>query len=149
MGVDKYTFIGPYIKILGKLDISVIKVKRVCPKHPEMNQDGKFCKECGTLIENVEYTVNEKINFYDLLKSDNLYTPPYLNDVLLGNYNVPEGQIMVDDDTTEIDLTDISELIKTQKEWFIKEYYIEIDILNKTFGEDNIKICWGLVTYWM
>ena len=63
MGVSINTKIGPYLKVEGKHQIEIPKVKRVCPNHPKKETNNKFCAECGTPIES------------DVFEDDKLWCP--------------------------------------------------------------------------
>lgn len=155
MGMDLSTTIGPYIKISGKRETTVIKIKRLCPKHPNKEQDGKFCTHCGTEIENVEVPKVEKVYPMGLLHKndewdDDLWSPEGMDHIIIPNERPPQ-KIRIDDQDNDVaDLTDIDlERVKsTQIEWFKNKFQPAVDVLADALGVENVQVKWGIVTYW-
>ncbi len=156
MGSSKYTYITPYLEVVGKLEVTIMKIKRVCPKHPSNNQgSNKFCGICGSEIENVDVPTTRKVDPADVLNDanfeDNLYSPEYLgDDILLPNQN-PLPKLDFDSDggcalnlySDEMDAIKIK-----QVQWFEKQYKDEITLLQEKFGPEKVHVRWGVVSYW-
>lgn len=145
--------LGPYIKINGDLKKSVIKIKRICPNHPKvLHKDAKFCPVCGSQIQNEDYTDIEHISLNRLLDnhgySDSLFNVEYLRKILIPNQNPPNKVEIDTDEQNEINLTDVNKLREDQLNWMHKTYYNEINMLKENFGDDNVIVTWGLLTYW-
>lgn len=153
MGVSINTVIGPYLKVDGKHKIEIPKVKRVCPNHPKKETNNKFCAECGTPIESVDYvetkTLNAKQFYYesDVYEDDKLWCPEYCDAILPDEY--PPNRFECDiDDNQSVDLTNAGPIIEQQLKWFKEKYAKEIATFVKAFGEDKVKVCWGVVTFY-
>jgi hypothetical protein len=151
MGVDRNIKIGPYIQIINKLKVTIPKVKRVCPNHSSKETKNEFCAECGTEIINVPYDEIQEMSGPDylhrIIDNDNLYSPEYTN-FILPNISTPQ-YIKVDyDDFDCVDLTNIDVIKDVQINWFNATFKKEIDMFIEAFGVDNVKVGWGICTYW-
>lgn len=143
----------PYLKIKKIKMIDILKIKRICPNHPNFNtKDHKFCPNCGTEIINKNYTEKEELSPYKVfeaagLEEDNLFLNGYDN-ILMPNHT-PPNKIRIDEDSNgEINLNGKQELIDTQILWFKEKYRDYIKALEDAYGSENIEICWGLLHYW-
>ena len=155
MSTRKYSTLTPYIKVTGTIEKTKIMVKRSCPNHPNIKQpDAKFCSQCGSEIVSTDYPVTKQLTPKDFLwnhkdyEDDRLNFPAY-SDVLLPNKTNPyRFGNRNQEDSFDVDLIGKQPMIDKQMEWFNAEYAKEIQILIEGFGEDKVKICWGLVSYW-
>jgi hypothetical protein len=159
MGVSYNVYIGPYIEVSGKKEKITIKVDRLCVKHPGIKQEkNKFCSECGSEIIGVDREERKTLTpaeyFYkndNGEMSDRIWSPEGMNDVFISNRRVP-GSIRIntyDDGFFTIhDLSDANHIMSTQKSWFFQEHKEEITLLTKMFGEENISVKWGVVSYY-
>ena len=151
MGLDLSIHVGPYLSVPESKLVTEVKIKRVCPKHQTVHPDAKYCPECGTEIQNVEFEDKKDIYTSQLLWSlgwkDALYSVGGL-DVLLPNAHAP-NQIGVDLEINDIhELNDVDELIAYQKLWFQDKYGPIIQDLKKEFGDEEVIIKWGIITHW-
>lgn len=141
----------PYIEIEGDFLTNVTKSKRQCLTHQSLTfstTDG-FCNICGNMLSDVEYVENKKNPPYLILSHESdLYSPEYLDNILIPNIYSPE-EIKIDDgETHAYDLTNIEGKKDTQIKWIKTKFSKEIELLKTSFGETNVKIKWGLITYW-
>lgn len=158
MGVSYNVYVGPYVEITGNKELVTAKIKRQCPNHTNTNQhNNKFCSECGSLIESVEY--DEKTNvtpaeYFFKNCDDNIYdriwSPEGLQNIFLSNCDVPD-LIIIDSymgkyhNVNEIE--DPENLSLTQRSWFFQEHKKEINTFIEMFGTENVKVKWGVISY--
>ena len=152
MGMDISITIGPYIEVSGKKEINEIKVKRICPNHPNQKQENaKFCSTCGTEIENVDYTETKNLTparaIWETELDDSLWSPEGMESIFLPNANVPK-RIKIDTYGDAIDLSSSEDLKIEQLKWMEENYTEEIDFFVENFGRENVFVRWGIVTYW-
>ena len=156
MGSEMSVSIGPYLEVTGTKRVDTPKVRRECPKHPRINQsESKFCKECGELIQNVDYIDTVTLNPKQLLWhaegiEDELFSPDYIgkDSIFLPNHTVPGKLKIRDENGGIVELTNATEEINTQIDWFKTRYAKVIKFLTETFGYTNVQIKWGVVVYW-
>ena len=154
MGMRLSVTIGPYVEVIGKLTKTEIKVKRVCPNHPnQKNDNSKFCPTCGTEIQNVDYTETKVLTPSRVLWSnerfeDSIYSPEGMEEIFLPNKSVPK-KIKIDSDYGgTVDLSSVDEIKDNQLKWMQETYSEEIDFLIENFGKDKVFVKWGVVSYW-
>jgi len=152
MGMDISITVGPYIKVTGKKEIKEIKVKRVCPNHPNQKQENaKFCSTCGTEIENVDYTETKILNparaIWETDLGDSLWSPEGMESTFLPEAKVP-NRIKVNQYGDSVDLSSSEEIKTEQLKWMEENYTEEIDFFAENFGRENVFLRWGIVTYW-
>lgn len=152
MGMDISITVGPYIKVTGKKEIKEIKVKRVCPNHPNQKQENsKFCSTCGTEIENADYTETKILNPARAIRetelADSLWSPEGMESIFLPEAKVP-NRIKVNQYGDSIDLSSSEDLKIEQIKWMEENYTEEIDFFVENFGRENVFVRWGIVTYW-
>ncbi len=155
MGYSQSISIGPYLEVPKEKDIQKVRVKRICPDHPgKKMKDEKFCPMCGKLIENVDEHYTEKVSPMSLLydfegyEDDDLYSPEFLDHLIIPNQYPPSNLKGDISDGGDVDLTDVSEHVKKDLEWFKEKYGKYITFLESQFGELNVKLRWGIVSYW-
>jgi len=159
MGVSYNVYIGPYIEVSGNKEEIIVEVDRLCVKHPGIKQEkNKFCSECGSEIVSVDreirktYTPSEYFhgnaddNFFD-----KIWSPERMDNIFISNRRFPVS-VLIDsydgDFSSVYDLSDSNHLMSTQKSWFFQEHQEELNLLTKMFGEENVNVKWGLVTYY-
>jgi hypothetical protein len=156
MGVDKLIYIGPYLEVSGRIEIDKIKIKRICPNHPEKESKDKFCSKCGEEIKNVEYSEIRKVDPVQFMyqsfqngsiKEDDLWSPEYFNSQILPNKYIP-NKIKIDDNGGFADISNSLDKMNDQIQWFKENFRKEILIFENAFGKDNVKILWGIASYW-
>ena len=159
MGVSYHVYIGPYIHVSGGKEETIVKVDRLCVKHPGIKQDkNKFCSECGTEIINVDreerktYTPSEYFHRNaDEDVFDRLWSPERMDNTFIPNREVPDS-IRIDSYgggfPSSLDLSDANHIMSTQKSWFFQEHKNELNLLTKMFGEENVSVKWGVVSYY-
>lgn len=151
MGYSKSTTIGPYLKVKGKIELKTTKVKRICPNHIHKETNDKFCPQCGTLVESKEYVDTKMISpqqfMYMNFEEDKLWVPESSNVILPNQY--PPKKFKIDSDNGgDIDISESTQIIGEQLDWFKENYSSEIKTFEENFGKDNVNVCWGVVTYW-
>jgi hypothetical protein len=152
MGSSISITIGPYIKVTGKKEIKEIKVKRVCPNHPNQKQENaKFCSTCGTEIQNVDYTETKFLTparaIWKSELADSLWSPEGMEGTFLPEAKVPK-RINVNQYGDSVDLSSSEDLKIEQVKWMEENYTEEIDFFVENFGRENVFVRWGIVTYW-
>ena len=157
MSSNLSTHIGPYLEVIGTKEKIVIKIKRECPKHPHLKQsDSKFCKECGEVIPLIEFPETKKLTpkqvYFNspVYKDDVFYFPQCIQNedsFFLPNHKVP-GNIDIDEEGGVVELTNASEMIKKQMEWFKTKYQKIIQFLMDEFGYTNVRVKWGIISFW-
>ena len=152
MGVSISITIGPYIEVKGKKEKTEVKIKRICPNHPNQKQgDSKFCSTCGTEVQNVEYTETKVLSpariFYGTELVDSLYSPEGMENLFLPCAKVP-NKIRMDEYGGSVDLSSCEEIKSEQVKWMEEKYQEEIDFLSDNFGVENVSVRWGIVSYW-
>lgn len=156
MGMNASTRIGPYIEVLGKLEATEKETKRECPNHPKTEQDGnKFCGKCGEPIQSVEKISKQKVYPIQVLyksdcDSDNFFSPESMDGIIVPNINVPNEIDFDSEESGTVDLSDknLQELMEGQIQWMQRKFDKEIFVLSKTFGESNVVVKWGVITYY-
>lgn len=158
MGVSYHVYIGPYIHVSGGKEETIVKVDRLCVKHPGIKQEkNKFCSECGTEIINVDreerktYTPSEYFHRNaDEDVFERIWSPENMNNTFMSGRRVPDS-INIDsyggDFPSAYDLSDAN-CIMSQVSWFFQEHKEDICLLRKMFGEENVSIKWGVVSYY-
>jgi len=161
MGTRQTVKIGPYLEVTGKVKIEEeLRVltcsNSECVKHKK-NEAIKTncCPECGTKTSIKQYInieecdVNKYVCNYDEsnIFEDNLISYNYLDgSILLPNEAWTEKNMGFDSyESGVIDLNDVDS--KTGIEWFEKKYDKQIEILKKIFGEEVVKVKFGLISY--
>lgn len=149
MGYDLSIRVTPYVDVPMQINKDVVKVKRFCTEHPKIKQEkNKFCSECGKAITQEDYVVNEKISTNRILIEYDTLWMPESSSFFIPNSNPPKN-IKVDEyESCAVDFMNISDLVSEQLTWFNSKYSKELSILRKNLGEDNVKVKWGVVTYW-
>lgn len=158
MGVSYNVYIGPYIHVSGNKEETIVKVDRLCVKHPGIKQEkNKFCSECGSEIVNVDreerktYTPSEYFHRNaDENVFERIWSPEHMDNTFMSRRRVPDS-IHIDsyggDFPSAYDLSDDSHIM-SQVSWFFQEHKNELDLLRKMFGEENVSIKWGVVSYY-
>ena len=151
MGMSVSVYVGPYLKVVSDLTSTVTKTKKACVNGHKVNSS-KFCPDCGKETVNIEFEVKEKryILWTELESEDDLWSPEGFSKILLPTSN-RKGSIRVRvENSEETNLTDVDITGKKVDEikWFHKEYDKYIRVLKSFYGEDNIEICWGIISYW-
>jgi hypothetical protein len=153
MRTNLNTVIGPYLYVKGTCKVSTQKVKRVCPNHSKKETNAKFCAECGSPIESVEDEDNKNLTYNEFLCTipnfwEKLSAPQY-SDVMLPTMAPPNKKISVEiEQRGFVDLSDATSIMEKQLQWFNETCVEEISKFKEAFGEENVKVCWGLVTYY-
>jgi hypothetical protein len=149
MGMDFQVRLGPYLEVSTTLTEPVTTVKRKCPNHPEVTQfNNKFCPICGETIINVDDIKVEKIRACDIIEWDKLIPPGGFDNILLPQKSPPNDFDFDIDDKNSLNLLGKDVIINEQVEWFNKTYANEIKILRDKFGENNVHLKWGIISYW-
>jgi hypothetical protein len=156
MSVNYRVKIGPYIEVFNP-ELPSTKEHYGCnnPKckvFQKLNAN-KFCSQCGSPIALVSIPCKARIKFdfndefsgrlYEI-HHDNLPNDKYRYSILQPNTG-QFGDSFGDYESVVIELTtQISELqLRTFNETFAKE----IIKLNEVFGENNVKVKWGVIAY--
>ena len=155
MSVNRYTKITPYLVVTGTFSKINIEIKRFCADHPRIKQEkNKFCSECGKEIVSKEHKVIEDRTpmslLYDLPDfEDQLYSPfDRDRNILLPNQYAPSQFKCDNDGEVEVNLLGRETTIEKQVNWFKTEYSKEIAYLRDKFGEKNVEVRWGVISYW-
>lgn len=151
MSTDNSTYVGPYLQVHGTITNSVPKIRRICKRHPKLeNSSNKFCFECASKIIEEDYVEELSVTPKQFIRRSELFEdvfsmPDGLN-VMLPNKRCPK-HLDVDDDSV-VDLTNAAPLIAEHLEWFKKYYSKHIIALSEAFGADNVELKWGVASYW-
>ncbi len=150
MSVSYNVFVGPYIKVR---DIEIDRIEEYhtclstgCRNHKKEMSCG-FCPKCGGRIERISRVVKGKIDFdyYDELggnfnevfeyeKRDfKIFTSDIGNDIGFdGDFKeIPIGNI-----TPATEITNLYE-----------KYNKEVARIKEVFGDENVQVLWGVVTW--
>jgi len=152
MGSSISTLITPFIKVNGVKTITEVKVKRICPKHPTIKYTNeKFCSQCGALIINEDVSKQVKLTPRELFYKneefeDTLYTPEYC-DVFLPN-DTPPDSVYIGENGGDVNLLERPAMMEQQLHWFHHTYSKQIALFQREFGEGNVIVGWGVVSYW-
>jgi hypothetical protein len=156
MSVNYRVKVGPYIEVFNPEKDSVKQHygcnNLKCKLFRKLNAN-KFCSSCGSPIELVSVPCKARIafDFYnalggrlDEIHHDNLPSNKQNYSILQPNIG-QFGDSFGDYESVVIELTtQISELqLRTFNETFAKE----IIKLNEVFGENNVKVKWGIIAY--
>lgn len=157
MSVSYYSYCGPYIRCVKKYEIKKIEFNGCtnikCLKyHAQANSN--FCSKCGNPIGKLFHTVNVQVNrqLHDLIGEDILQVVTTFDkyDILLSNKS-PKNidkirQYCINfKESNYQDLTDLN--VHIEMDELAKFYAKEIDKLKILYGEDQVKICWGILTW--
>ena len=170
MGVDRNTSIGPYMIVLGEKVEEIERSANACSdkecdnykSNKEISE--KFCSKCGSTVKPKLFKEEYKRDAYKLLwdledegiidEEEFCWTDPMGcgGGVFLANESSPfEIKRRKNDDGIKgydevIDLTGINS--SEEITWFNERYKKAIDIFKKEFGEDNVKIGWGVIEWY-
>jgi len=153
MSVNVSVQIGPYIEAIGKAEVKIEKVKRICPNHPNSKVgEAKFCPTCGTLIKNKDYVETHKLSAIDVLNGetyhDELWASEGMENIIMSNETPPDDINFYVEYGNSVEITNPEDTKTKQLTWFNKAYQKEITMLKDKFGDDKIKVKWGVVAYW-
>ena len=158
MSVSYYWYIGPYIKVYNPLKQSTEKFHSCtnpkCENYEERISD-QYCSKCGTKIGIVEVPCNTRIDFdvyyefkdeqlaeinrYDSSgDKDNIY---YISN----KKNLGAGRKLDCNDCEEISFD--SDIIESELRVMKKDFVKEIVRLKEIFGEENVNVLWGAISY--
>lgn len=152
MGVSKSTIIGPYLNVEGKIELEKVKVKRVCPNHSDKETSDKFCSKCGSEVISVEFIDRKKVTPAQFSWSntdfgDEIWSPEGYDNVFIPSM-YPPNNIKVDEDGDFVDLSNCSDTINLQVDWFKANFSKQISLFEDNFGKENVKVMWGVASYW-
>ena len=82
----------------------------------------------------------------DYLKIKNLWVPEGYNQILPQKSPPDEIEILFDwERVNSVDLGNAAQLIEKQTNWFEKTFKKGISKIKEGYGEDSVKVCWGVV----
>ena len=159
MSVDYKCYVGPYIKVFNPEKDSTEEYhscpNKKCDKHKKQLSD-KFCPSCGTKITLVTFPCKSKIDF-DIYKE---FKKEPISEVMceskpkeLENYDFyisnstksPGININV---VYEHFIKDFNEtIIVSEVQQFEIQLSKEINRLKEVFGNENVQIKWGVMTW--
>ena len=172
MSVDRNTNIGAYMIVDGEKTEMIERSVNTCSNEDcknyksNKNCDGKFCSICGSLVKpktfEEEYKTGPR-DVYDYLAYEDDENGVDENDlcwtgqvdcsggVFISNECSPfekkrENTRLADKYNGVTDLTDID--LSEEIGWFNKKYKTIIDTFKKEFGEDSVKIGWGVIEWY-
>ena len=154
MGIDYNVYVGPFIECIPT------KVMRTeeHPGCPKCNREthGKFCSKCGTPIGILTKQVEDYLvdygdceqAFLDAgLEEDDLYTIDHDKpSVILVANSKGFGHSI--DPKYEFGLLIDEEIDAVAEKTKLSEMYAKhIEILKSLYGEDNVSVRWGIISY--
>lgn len=164
MGIDYSIHLGPYVECRTKKKAGVEK-RRVCPndkckKHNEKRYDDiKFCEECGARIEKLDFPIEqEAVERWALSeKMKEALTWPMgdefahwmgKNDIHIWLTNKADcPHLYFNPKHDSFQMREVTpQLIEEELEAFKKCHEKEIQLLYKTYGEENCTFKWGLLS---
>jgi hypothetical protein len=164
MGIDYTVHVGPYVECqTGTIDVK--KNRRSCtnPKckdHQRENYDleAKFCAKCSSPIGDVEYSAKgDRIDLWQVIEEiDEALMPPHgskqwSDDVdlyvpNLGRPNRESRKYRFYPKESGFILYDIDhQLILDEMGEFCVQYREAIETIRKHYGDNNVKIKWGVI----
>jgi len=173
MGVDRNTSIGPYMIVRGEVMEKVKDTVHTCSnvkcENYQENKNlkkEKFCSKCGYLVAEKEYSYEHKIDAHSLYNEITYNSEEFDEDALcwtdpmgcgggvfIANYHSPYDKKMMQrkDELLSkydevVDLSDVDP--QSEINWFNKEYKGIIDTFKEKFGEESVKVGWGVVDWY-
>lgn len=168
MGLDYTVHLGPYVvcKFTMKLQTSKIRScpNDVCSQHKQLCWDSnkKFCVQCGRPISMVE--VMDVVPSVDtdvvqqefkerlcLVGGDDFYK--WMKDnkshIWISNAIPPKGSRQETfDPTSGMELVEVNlDLITEEVFQFVKLHVEDLEVLRKHYGDGNVKVRWGLLSW--
>lgn len=177
MGSDAYVYVGPYFRCFTALVEKPKVVHNTCTNqkcisygkqlYPDIS--GPFCPRCGQPCGNVTIIVKRPAvdcgSVCDAFERPSNGTPAMLtalrdscspiakvNDgeihIWIGNMrndSMRKFNMAVESNASEVKLEE--DAIKTEKALFLTHYSKEYAVLEKLYGKENVKVCWGIMNY--
>jgi len=156
MGVDRHTFLGPYLRITP-LQADLPKSTKGCPnnkcqQYRRWSHDA-FCSKCGTAIEQMKWTERGQQEIRHVIQEleDEGQMKP---EVFRGIYDfkdiaMPNRNKWEDGTRWNVDLEVISgERIDREIVNFERKYEREIGLIRKKVGHINVAILWGFIEWY-
>lgn len=153
-----HVFVGPYLEVHNPVR-PIIKQRPSCP-NPKCNlhkkkADSKFCPQCGTKNEPTDYesTGKTEFNICDEFKTERLTElrfegmPKACKDYMYFHSNIDSGAGRTLSDDSEFIPMDVRTPIN-ETNVFETLFAEEIQRIKEVFGEDRVKIKWGVIAYW-
>jgi len=154
--------LGPYIKI-KLLKNETTKDKISCQNTEckvfdlEKYKPDKFCSICGKEYETTQIPYTDMMNFSKWVYGSSHNRKKYGNtfmhrtgskfDFIMSNKMEMHGRkLRLEDITGDIDLINMDKIKELNE--FRKKYAKPIESMKLFFGEENVSIHWGIVTYY-
>lgn len=156
MGLDRYTFLGPYLKITPQ-ETDLPKSTNgcpnsACPQYRSWSND-KFCKECGTPVQQMKWTEKGQREIRHVIHE--LENEGYMKpDVFRGIYDfrdiaMPNCNQWPDGTCWNVNRDVISgERIDGEINNFERKYEREIKLIREKVGYSNMAILWGFIEWY-
>lgn len=175
MGTTHYAFVGPYLRCTQQLkdveDGHRGCVNEGCPKYRLEfgGMTAKFCPQCGKEIGTFTTTRKESAvrGVWELFGGKDTFRPVMCEDgpksirskydILVPNYRPGYDPDCEDEDTRRQfrvaprDGSTYQEMSSMnpgeEMAWLLEKYAAEIEKLRGLYGADNVKVCWGFLTW--
>lgn len=162
MGMDLSVGIMPYLFIKNNVydveKVNLACLNTACGGYKKITNN-KFCPHCGQEVGTFNTTEKAHKRIYDVfleneLQEDVMYEVDITGlkkeeSIVIGNYRSPFNNWIdtYESKAQELDVENPLQ-IKEQLKWF-KEYYAKpIEALKKAYGEENVEIKFGIISYW-
>ena len=155
MSIETNTYLGPYLFVAHK-EVKKAVSHRECDtdkcKGKGKRAEGMFCQHCGLVLKTIESFKTERVctgwaSYNDGLNvnEDEFFRPAYVDGSENWDTYLPNRISGVNwGENTDII---IPERIENEMEEFHEKYEKELMALRSYFGDDNVNVRWGLVTY--
>lgn len=158
MSCHYHAFVGPYVEVHNPLRVGTKQVKtctkKGCVKHGQPSEDS-FCPKCGSAIGEVNIPCKERKKFYpyedfgfktDISKLSKESTP-LPDDYEIFYFPTKKGPGRTLYETCAIVPMDAA-FVQAEIDTLASRYTKEVSRLKEIFGNDSVKIKWGVFTYW-
>ena len=156
VGIMPYIFIKNNLRDVDKVNLGCLNT--ACGAYKKLTNN-KFCAHCGHEVgtfNTAEKVRNASYNIFleNDLQEDIMYeieVPKLKNGeaIIIGNHKSPfENWIdTYDSGVKELDKENPLK-VKEQLDWFNEYYAKPIEALKKAYGEENVEIKFGIISYW-
>lgn len=155
MGVYRDIYVGPYLVVQPRTSIETYTARVCCNPKCKSNKDKhrgelqKFCPLCGSSIVDEQRTKPYGCSLLSAaieeilpgVSGDDFFTPAYCGGEENNTVSIPNRS--TNDNIAEIE----PDRIGKELYLFENDYAGKLKSIREFFGNENVKVCWGVIGY--